>query len=377
MAESNQFAYIDETGFHRNDFEQILEYYQDQFRTIFGSDINIDPDTQDGALISGAMASPMNDVVNLAQDIYNSFSPATAQADALSRNVRINGIERRSATFSTVDLNIVGTVGTVITNGIAQDTLSQDWLLPTTVEIPTGGTITVTATAKDEGAISADANTVTTIKTPQRGWQTVDNPLAATSGVPVESDGELRIKQGQSVANPALSVIDSIIGNVLNIDGVDRIKGYENDTDVIDSDGIPPHSISMIVEGGDSQAIGDSIATTKTPGTGTYGTESVNTFDKYGTVNVINFYRPTIAQISVNIVGTAFTGYISTYGDEIAQNITDYINSLIIGEDVIISKLYTPANLSNEADNDTYDITSIEIARDGGGFSSSNIIIGI
>ena len=376
MAEPNQFAYIDEEGFHRQDFEQILEYYQNQFKVIYGNGINLDPDTQDGSLTADAMASPMNDVVNLAQDIYNSFSPATAQSDALSRNVKINGIERRSATFSTADLTIIGTVGTVITDGIAEDTLSQDWLLPTTVTIPAGGEITVTATAKDEGNIAADANTITKIKTPTLGWQSVDNPLAATNGVPVETDGELRIKQSQSVANPALSVIESIIGNVLNVDGVDRLIGYENDTDLTDSNGIPPHSISIVVEGGDNQEIGDSIATTKTPGTGTYGTESVDTFDQYGTINVINFYRPTIAQIGVNITGTNLGGYISTYGDEIAQNITDYINSLQIGEDVLISKLYSPANLSDESENDTYDITSIEINRDGGAFSPSNITIG-
>lgn len=51
----------------------------------------------------------------------NSFSPATAQDDALSGNVKINGIYRRKAIRSEVDVLLVGQVGTEVINGYLRD----------------------------------------------------------------------------------------------------------------------------------------------------------------------------------------------------------------------------------------------------------------
>jgi len=43
---------------------------------------------------------------------------------------------------------------------------------------------------------------------------------------------------------------------------------------------------------------------------------------------------------------------------------------------VRISKLYVPANLENDDSDISYDITSIQIAKNTGAFASANITIG-
>src|SRR6185503_10030857 len=96
---------------------------------------------------------------------------------------------------------------------------------------------------------------------------------------------ELRARQVVSTALPSLSVMDGTVGAVANVTGVTRFKGYENDTGSADVNGIPAHSISIVAEGGDSQEIADAIARHKTPGTGTYGTTSVTTYDAQGVPN--------------------------------------------------------------------------------------------
>jgi hypothetical protein len=63
------------------------------------------------------------------------FSPSTAIGAGLSSNVKINGITRRAATNSTVDLLLTGTVGTAITNGSVRDANRVVWNLPATVVI--------------------------------------------------------------------------------------------------------------------------------------------------------------------------------------------------------------------------------------------------
>lgn len=365
-------VYVDKTGFHYPDYPTVLDYLKQEYRAIYGADTYLEADSQDGQWVA-ILALAMFDSMQVAATVYNSFSPLTAQADALSRNVKINGIARLVASYSTVDLRIVGTAGTVITNGQAEDTLGQKWKLPTTVTIPVGGEIVVTATAAEIGNVNAAANTVNKIATPTLGWQTVNNAAAATVGDPVETDAELRLRQSQSTMIPSLSVMEGIVGAVASLAGVSRYRGYENDTTTTNADGITAHTIALVVEGGTTQAIAEAIAAKKTPGTKTQGTTSYTTYDQYGIANIINFYRPTVATIGIEVSLTALTGYLSTTGDLIKAALKAYIDTLEIGDDVLITKLYTPANLSNVDLTNTYNVTQIRIKKNAGSFGTSNI----
>lgn len=367
-------VYVDATGFHYPDYPTVLEQLKDEYRTIYGNDVYLEADSQDGQWVA-VMALAIFDTMQVAASVYNSFSPLTAQSDALSRNVKINGIRRRVATHSQVDLRIVGQVGTTINNGQAEDTLGQKWNLPVSVTIPVGGEITVTAQAADIGDVSAAAGTITKIATPTLGWQTVENLLPAVEGEPVESDAELRVRQTVSTAIPSLSVLDGTVGAVASLAGVTRFRGYENDSNATDANGIPAHSIAIVVEGGDAQAIGDAIATKKTPGTGTYGTTTVTTYDAYGLSNDINFFRPTPATIGVEVTVQALTGYTTGFADLIAAAVAEQINKLQIGDDVLITKLYVPANLPGSPAGSTFDITQLRIKKNAGAFGTSNVVL--
>src|SRR5699024_9231863 len=134
-------------------------------------------------------------------------------------------------------------VGTIITDGKAEDAAGQKWLLPAQTVIPSGGEITVTATAEALGDIRAAAGEITKIVTPTRGWQTVENVAAATPGDAVETDAELRSRQTISTAIPSRTPLEATKGAVARIAGVARSAGYENDTSETDERGIPAHSI--------------------------------------------------------------------------------------------------------------------------------------
>lgn len=367
-------VYVDATGFHYPDYPTVLQYLTDEYKNIYGADTYLDPDSQDGQWLA-IQALAIFDTMQVAAKVYNSFSPLTAQADALSRNVKINGIRRRAATYSTADLTIVGQAGTIILGGQAEDTLSQKWSLPSSVTIPPGGSIVVTATAVEIGAITAQPNTINKIATPTLGWQTVNNAAAATVGDPVETDAELRRRQTFSTALPSLSVLDGTIGAVASIAGVTRFRGYENDSNTTDADGIPAHSIAIVAEGGDSQAIGEAIANKKTPGTGTYGTTTVTTYDEYGLPNLINFFRPIPATIGVEVTITPLTGYTTGFADLIAAAVAESIRNLEIGDDVLITKLYVPANLPGTAAGATFDISLLRIKKNAGSFGTSNLTL--
>lgn len=377
MPDLKKLAYVDDAGFFIADFEDFLEYNKEAMRSIYGSDINLDADTQDGQLVAH-FAQSQYDLALLCAEVFNNFSPATARGDALSREVKINGIARQSSTHSSVDVVITGDAGTTITNGQVRDTSkdSHVWNLPPEVVIPTSGSITVTATCDDAGDIRAGAGTVTRIATPTEGWIRVTNNSEAAPGRDTETDAELRVRQTYSTAQPSQTVLKGILGGVLDVDGVTRAIVYENDTSATDDNGIPSHSIAVVVEGGDAQAIGDVIKLRKTAGTGTYGTTSVTVKDSEEVPMIVNFFRPTVVHIKVKITLEPLTGFTTELYNSIKSQVVDYINSLTFGQTVRISKLYVPANLENDDSDISYDITSIQIAKNSGAFASTNITIG-
>lgn len=369
-------ATVTAEGISAPDYQTILDTLTSYFQQIYGNDAYLEPDSKDGQMVA-LVALAVHDANNTAIAVYNCFSPATGYGAALTSNVKINGIARKGATNSTVDLLLTGTAGTAITNGTVKDTNNVIWRLPASVVIGVDGAVTVTAICSNSGAVAALAGTITTINTPTRGWTSVTNPAAATVGAPAETDAELRIRQGQSVAIPSITPFEGVDGAIANIAGVTRHKLYENDTGKTDGNGLPPHSISAIVDGGDVTEIARTIRGNKGQGVRTWGKTSVTVPDKYGNPHIISFSRPTDVPVYGKITLTVFAGYTSQIGVQIQQAVADYINRLMIGDPVLLSRIYSPANLGVVSGGNAryYDIQELLIGKSPETVAAANINI--
>lgn len=368
---------ITDFGITAPSYNDILESLKASYRSIYGADVYLEADGQDGQWIA-IQASAINDTNAAAIAVYNQFSPATARGAGLSSVVQINGITRQAASRSTVDVTVAGTVGTVITGGQVQDsTTGSIWDLPATVEIPIDGDIVVTATCTVDGATAAAAGAVTTIVTPTLGWQTVTNVAAATPGLPVETDATLRVRQARSTALPSVTPLKGLDGALSNLDGVSQLRIYENDTNATDGDGIPAHSIAVVVEGGDALAIAEVIELKKTLGCYTFGSTTQDVPDPYGVPTPIRFSRPTQVDINVDITLVPLDGYTSVIGEAIKTAVAAYIEALPIGQDVITSRLYMPANLYGGVGSETFTLSAdaITIYKTGDPPSEADIAI--
>ncbi len=369
-----QVVTIDSRGVTLMQFQDILEAMQNIYRQIYGQDIYIDYDSSDGQLIA-IFALAMYNAGQVAVDVYQSFSPFTAQGAGLSRLVPINGITRKSATASSADVLIKGTPGTVITNGVVEGA-GQKWNLPARVVIGGNGEILTSATCQVLGNIVALPNTITKITNPTKGWTSVTNPQAATQGAAVESDLELRQRQQQSVALPSSTVMEGIEAGIANIEGVTQVKGYENDTDAVNDHGIPAYSLCLVVLGGDAQQIARIYADKKTPGIPTYGNTEVEFVNSRGELDTLYIERPTISPIYVSIKLIAKTGYLSTTGEQIKQNIVEYINGIKMGETVYFYNLYAPILAAEPIQGiNTFDIEFLLIGKDPDDLKAGNILL--
>lgn len=354
---------IDATGIRKPSFDECLAFFVAKFRGIYGQDIIIDPDSQDGQWL-GIMATAVDDANAMAVAVFNSFAPSKGQGEGLSSLVKINGLRRKTADYSTADVTVVGEAGSVLTGCKVYDGTGNLWSIPDTV-IPFEGQITVTATCDTIGAIAAPAHTLTQIATPTFGWQTVTNEQAATPGAPVERDAELRQRQAVSTMISASYVLDSIRGGLEAIGNVSRMRLYENDQAYPDANGIPGHSIACVVDGGDVNQIAAVIAGKK-GGCGTVGDTVVDVVNDYGVPTRIALFRPADVPVTYRVtVRPAARGYTANVEKAIKQSLADWTTARGIGESVFLDDAYGPAKLNGGSGSETFKVLSLEIARDG------------
>lgn len=337
---------IDENGITAPTFADVLAYWQDKFRAIYGDDIYLENDSADGQML-GVLTAAIDDGNQTTIAVHNNFSPQSAVGVGLSQVVKVNGLRRLIPSRSTVAVRIVGVAGTVITGGLLADTLGTQWLLDDTT-IPPAGEVIATATCQTDGAVALADATVLTIITPTPGWQSATTSAAATPGAPVESDAALRQRQSISTAQPAQTPLPAITAAVANLSGVQRVRPYENDTGATDGHGIPAHSISLVVKGGDAVDIATAIAAKKAPGTGTYGTTSEVVIDTMGVPNTIRYYVESDISVLLSVDLQALTGYLSTTGDAIKAAVAAYISAQPAGETLYLNRLWAPLSLAGD-----------------------------
>lgn len=367
--------YVDETGFHYPSYNEILEDLVDKVQNIFGAGTYLGNDSQDYELLS-IFAEKIYDVYQAAEVAYNSHSPTTALGTALDYIVAINGLTRKQATKSTVELTLVGDPYTEINNGAVADALGYLWDLPETVTLDSSGNATCEAICRDTGIIYAAAATVNKIMTPVAGWVSVTNTQPSTTGTVAEKDSELRARQAQSVALPSQSLVSGIDGGIASLDGVTRHAIYENDTNSTDANGLPAHSICCVVEGGTGTEIADTIYKRKTPGCATYGSTSVVIEDRYNQSNTIYYTPLTYVDVDIEIHINKRSGWASSMLAEMKTAIIDYLDEFEIGTDLTTSIIWMVAQqVQTNTRNPVFSIVSVKAAAHGQTLGTSDVVI--
>lgn len=365
---------IDATGISAPVYNDIYQSLIASFQNIYGSDIYIAPDSQDGQWLA-VLAAAINDSNQAAIAVFQAYSPFYAQGAGLSSQIKLNGLARAIATNSQSQGNVIGVVGTVVLNGVVKDVNGNLWNLPASVTIPLAGTISVTIIAQTAGAIVAPAGSINSITNPQLGWQSFISTSNAVAGAPVESDAALRVRQKFSTALSALSIKNAIEASIGNVNGVTRFFVYENDTGATDVNGVPAHSLAPVVEGGISTAIAKAIQLKKAPGIQTYGSTSVIAYDSKGLPITINYFILAAIPIYFEITIKVLPGYSSSTGVAINNAIMAYINGLTIGEDVYPSQVQGAASLIGTGLDLTFYITLFRLGLSVGTLGTGLIVI--
>lgn len=351
---------IGPAGVARPTLDDCLAYFVSGMQGIYGSDLYLGSDCQDGELV-GLWASALDDTNAQCVAAYNSFSPATAQGAGLSSNVKINGLARDVPSYSTVSVLIVGQAYTNISNGLVADAAGNAWALPASVVIPASGQIAVTATCQTLGAVALAAGQAMTISTQTYGWQSATTAATAAPGNPVEDDAQLRARQAVSTTIPAQTGMAGLVGALLALPGVVSVIPYENDTDLTDANGVPAHAIAMLIQGGSAAQIASTILLKKMSGSVTYGTTSATVNDQSGIPRQINWFIPTSVPITFTITVKALAGFTTDVEAAIQTAVSAWVNSLADGSNISVSRSYSPINAVSAS----FELQSVAMARNG------------
>jgi len=369
--------YIDASGMHIPTYIDIRDKRVEDAKKIFGQDIYLENDSQDYQYIA-TEAESIFDAFQLAQLVYNNRGPSVAIGSGLDGIIKINGIKRLSASYSTCPVIVSGVPLTEIKNGIIYDKGNIKWDLPTLITIPDSGQIQVLATCEIAGPIVANPSDLIGIYNPTYGWNGVYNLVSAELGAEIETDSKLRKRQSQSTAQPSRTMLEGTSGAVAQVKDVTRSKVYENDTNLVDSRGLPPHSVTAVVEGGTNEDIANAIFIHKGIGCYSNGDISLDITDSELQVNPIRFFRPTYIDIDVVINIKSLAGYTTATTSSIKTGIQTYLNSLDIGSSLSISSLWGIAlqAMPNLMD-PMFSITSITAAKHGEVQATTDIPINI
>lgn len=380
MATLNDYGLTD-AGFRRPTYTELLDAIERQARDVFGPTANLTVRSPLGMFLR-IFAWALGLLFSTLEHVYNSRFIDTAIGHSLYNLGRAIGLQLLPSQKASGYLLVSGTPGVVVPMGwLAGSPTNIQYVVMEAGVIGADGTALVLAqatTAGPEG--NAGSETITDIINPATpgGITSVTNPQAFDGGRDRETDEEYRNRYYQSVDFAGGVNADGIRGEILqNVDGVYSAVVYENDTDEIDENGLPPHSFEAVVYGGLDQDVAGAIFKRKAAGIQTYGNTVIPVLSDSAAVYDVRFSRPDPVPVWVRVKHLVVDrSRFPTDGmKQIQEAIISYIggnarDGLSIGEDVIYNRI--PCQILSIPG--VVDFT-LEISADGEIYGHGNIPI--
>lgn len=360
--------YIGINGLVTQSLDEIIADLTQQFQNIYGADINIEQNSPDSQWIN-ILAQEKKDLLDLITTLYNNLDPDRVIGIPQQILYKLNGLVIKAYTYSYVyvdittnapvnlqglDDNIDNADGTGYT---VTDTAGNRWILANSVSLPMG-TQTLNFRAADLGAITALPNTINVMETVIAGVESVNN--AATNyitGNQGESSSEFRTRRNKSMAIPSQGFDESIESQMNILDTVTQVKVYDNRTNA-EVNGIPAHTVWVIVEGGQPDEIGRVIYNNIPPGIPMKGGQSVQIAKQNGDIATVYYDIPSAVPLYIQMTIKNFG---TTPLDE------DYIKQQLALSTYNIGETATSAQISTDVGNiigDTGTVYNVTISSD-------------
>lgn len=333
-------------GFYRPAYVEILNAMEYKARELFGEGVNLTVRSPLGMFLR-IYAWMMNILFSILEDVYNSRYADTAVGNSLYNLGRNIGLKLLAANKAVGHITIRAKPGTIIPAGYLVGTPGglQYVTVDKTIVGDDSVSITIIQAVETGEMYNTPAGTVSMIVNPMsvKGVESVINESDITGGRGKETDDEYRKRYYESVDYAGGVNADAIRAAILqDVDGVHAAKVYENDSDDYDPVfDLTPHSIGVVVYGGQAGDIAEVIYHRKAGGIQTVGNVTVPVLSESGQLININFSRPDLVKIYVRVYNLrtdiSFPGreaIVHALMEAIGSD-TDNIGGLNVGSDVV------------------------------------------
>lgn len=311
---------------------------------------NFDSNTTDGQMVD-TMTIMNSYVFDMLVKFFNSVNdPLLASGVWLDTLVGEQGIIRNAGSFTELQINVTTSIPNVSLNGLDNPSISpfkvsdgttQVFDLIDSIVIPNASTTALLFRAENQGSIIPALNTLNTIITQIDGVSSVNNPIPPSQiGSNEETDGALRSRYQSSLASK-LGGVEGLYSALSNITDVSDVAIDNNTSDLADTAGTPPHSVYIVVNGGNDDDIANAIYNVLSAGTGMKGTVVVNVVGSDSVSREIKFDRPNPVPLYIKITLT------NSIGSELSESIKQAIVSEVqfgISQSASVATLYTVVN---------------------------------
>lgn len=362
------------TGYVRATYAEILEAKIRKAKDLFGEDIDTSEITPLGKFIRINAYDQALAEEEIEQVYYSRF-PNSASGVSLDRLCVFVGVTRNPATAARYKVEVKGVAGKTVPMGFLVATESGINFYNVNDEIiGADGKVDITVDCTEMGSGgNVGYSAITQIVNPSADITEIKGKETISLGEDKESDISLRkrfeiAREGLGSCNE-----NAIIASLLRIPTVTSVGIIVNDTLEDDPDtGVPAKSFECYINGSSNyeQQIGQIIFEKKPIGVKTHGDKTVTVVDNGGNTHDIKFSYVIKVNITVDVTIKKNSLFETTGNSDISNNITEFINGLGVGVDIIPNTIYGKIyNVTGVAE-----VTNLVIKKDGV-VTSGNIII--
>ena len=362
-------------GYQRRTYQDVLNDKIQKAKKLFGEDIDTSDLTPLGKFIRINAYDQALAEEEIEQVYYSRF-PNTASGQSLDRLLPFAAIARNPAEAASYKVKLTGTAGYTVPAGFLVSTDAELTFYTTkAVEIGADGTVEAEVCCTEKGTMgNVNVSAICMITNPDANISAVEGLESLSPGADEESDAQLRTRFQHALMGSGSCNANAIRSALLRIPTVKFAAVVENEGDEADADGRPPHSFECYVLGGNDyqQEIAECIFEKRPIGIRTTGDKTVTIKDASGNDRVVYFSETQNVNITVKVKIKTNTLYPADGAAKVQSGITDQINSLGIGNSVILSALYGPVH----AVEGVVEVTELQLSTNGGtSFSAANVTV--
>lgn len=373
--EIGNFVRLASAGMEVAEFVDVRDNIIKRYKEVYGSDIDLSTASADGVFVND-IALIINNILQVMKSLYSNLDVDTASGVYLDALCRLANVSRMGATKSTASLIVTSllTSGDSVTFGDVDEdgnTLNQltfvdkagtEWISNASITLAPGESAELKVTCEETGPVDAPA-----------GWiaQTllvmnlkVEQKDDAIRGNNEETDTELRKRRAQSSGANGISVLESLVGALLEVTGIEDVRIYNNNTlleqTAKDGTKIAAHNMYVILRQQKGlniadATIGELIYTKLTPGIKTTASTAESTNGEAKSYEFI----PQMLGVAINYldqfvywkkaipIKPTITAKIhpTSYFTEsefatLAQSVYDYANNLKLGDAIDADQIF-------------------------------------